>query len=544
MPTNHDKFRNQEIDDMSPSLVEGDEIRLVVSTMKDEAPYILEWVAYHLAIGFTDFLIYTNDCTDGTDLLLDRLEQRGIVTHVRNTVLKRGPHKSALKDAQKHPLYQSADWIYVADVDEFLNIQIGNGKVDDLLERFPRANAIPVTWRMFSNNGHSTLFPGQCTQAFIDAEPRIPAENAKGRFVKTLFKPHPDIKRMGLHAPVYKEGCEAELKWGSLSLEKDPKADPRRPTENFGYEIAQVNHYAVRSIDAFLMKRNRGRANHVSETLGVEYWTRWCLGGEKDVSIQRHAVRMTEEYQQLIKDPVTAQLEEGGRVFQAQKLDSLLQRQEFQELKKKLVEATPRVYPVNKITPETEALRVKAPKRHQKRIQMLEMMPKHGRCAEIGVWNGGFSGVILEVTQPTELVLIDPWDLLSAQGEEEWTHKKHQNNEFMRGMFENVSKNYAHLPNISIRKGFSADVLASFPDDYFDWLYIDGNHLYEFVRKDIEISFKKVRPGGIIAGDDYFWQKDGRAHVKEAVLDAMKDQGITGRPSRIGQQFMITVPEE
>lgn len=111
-------------------------------------------------------------------------------------------------------------------------------------------------------------------------------------------------------------------------------------------------------------------------------------------------------------------------------------------------------------------------------------------------------------------------------------------------MFENVSKNYAHLPNISIRKGFSADVLASFPDDYFDWLYIDGNHLYEFVRKDIEISFKKVRPGGIIAGDDYFWQKDGRAHVKEAVLDAMKDQGIIGRPSRIGQQFMITVPEE
>lgn len=541
--TNHDILHGQEIDDMLRGPVEGDEIRLIISTMKDEAPYILEWVAYHRAIGFTDFLIYTNDCTDGTDLLLDRLEQRSIVTHVRNTVLKRGPHKSALKDAQKHPLYQSADWIYVADVDEFLNIKIGNGKVDDLIARFPRTNAIPITWRMFSNNGHCALFPGKCTQAFTDAEPLLPQDNAKGRFVKTLFKPHPEIKRMGLHAPVYKQGRETELRWGSLSQEKDPEADPRRPTENFGYEIAQVNHYAVRSVDAFLMKRNRGRANHVNETLGLEYWTRWCLGGEEDASIQRHAEHITKEYQQLIEDPVTAQLEEGGRAFQQQKLDSLLQLQDFIKLKQQLVEVAPKVYSANKITPETEALRVKAPKRHKNRIKMLEMMPKHGRCAEIGVWNGGFSGVILEVTQPTELVLIDPWDLLSAQGKEEWTHKKHQNNEFMRGMFDNVSANYAHLPNVSIRKGFSADVLATYPDNYFDWLYIDGNHLYEFVRKDIEVSFKKVRHGGIIAGDDYFWKKDDRAHVKEAVLDAMKDHGITTAPPRIGQQFMISVPE-
>ena len=536
------KLHGQEIDDMLRGSGESDEIRLVISTMKDEAPYILEWIAHHRGIGFTDFLIYTNDCSDGTDLLLDRLAQRGIVTHVRNTVLKRGPHKSALKYAKKHPLYDAADWIYVADVDEFLNIKLGNGQVCDLIARFPYANAIPVTWRMFSNNGHSTLFPGKCTQAFTDAEPLVPQDNTKGRFVKTLFKSHPDIIRVGVHAPVYKEGRESELRWGSLSQEQDTQVDPRRPTDSFGYEIAQLNHYAVRSIDAFLMKRDRGRANHVNETLGLEYWVRWCLGGEEDVSIRRHAARMAEEYQRLVDDPVTAQLQEGGRAFQAQKLEALLQRQDFKDLKQKLTATAPKVQLANKITPETEALRVKAPKRHKNRIKMLEMMPKHGRCAEIGVWNGGLSGVILEVTQPVELVLIDPWDLLSGQGEEEWTHKKHKNNEFMRGMFDNVSENYAHLPNISIRKGFSADVLASYPDDYFDWLYIDGNHLYEFVRQDIEVSFKKVRPGGIIAGDDYFWKKDGRAHVKEAVLDVMKDQGITKALPRIGQQFMITVP--
>jgi hypothetical protein len=546
MPTTFvekDQLHGLEIDAMLRGPDEIGAKKLIISTMKDEAPYILEWLAYHRAIGFTDFLIYTNDCSDGTDLLLDRLEQNKHVTHVRNVVLKRGPHKSALKNAKEQSAYHSADWVYVTDVDEFLNIKIGDGRVDDLIARFPEANAIPVTWRLFSNNGHSSLFPGKCTQIFTDAEPRSPKDDTKGRFVKTLFKPHPDMKRMGLHAPVYKEGREEALRWGALWKEKDPKSDPRRPTENFGYDIAQVNHYAVRSIDAFLMKRDRGRANHVKETLGLEYWTRWCHGGEEDFSIQRQTDRMIEEYQKLVSDPVVAQLQEGGRAFQAQKLDALMQREDFKNLKKQLVEMSPTLQHPIKVTPETEALRVKAPKRHQNRIRMLEMMPKNGRCAESGVWNGGFSGVILEVTQPSELTLIDPWDLLSAQDEDEWTHKKHQNHEFMRGMFENVSMNYSHLPNVSIRKGFSAEVLETFPDNYFDWLYIDGNHLYEFVRKDVEVSFRKVRPGGIIAGDDFFWKKDGRTHVKEAVLDAMKDRGITTSPPRIGQQFMITVPE-
>ena len=101
--------------------------------MKDEGPYILEWLAYHRAIGFTDFLIYTNDCSDGTDLLLDRLQHNGIVTHVRNKVLKRGLYLSALKYAKDHSLYSGADWAYVCDIDEFLNTKIGNGHVEDLI---------------------------------------------------------------------------------------------------------------------------------------------------------------------------------------------------------------------------------------------------------------------------------------------------------------------------------------------------------------------------------------------------------------------------
>src|SRR5918993_5997334 len=57
---------------------------VLVSTMRNEGPHILEWVAYHLAVGFTDIVICTNDCIDESPLLLDRLQQLGLVTHLAN----------------------------------------------------------------------------------------------------------------------------------------------------------------------------------------------------------------------------------------------------------------------------------------------------------------------------------------------------------------------------------------------------------------------------------------------------------------------------
>jgi hypothetical protein len=57
---------------------------LAVTIMRNEAPFLLEWIAYHQHIGVTDYLIYTNDCEDGTDFLLDRLAALGVVHHERN----------------------------------------------------------------------------------------------------------------------------------------------------------------------------------------------------------------------------------------------------------------------------------------------------------------------------------------------------------------------------------------------------------------------------------------------------------------------------
>ena len=79
---------------------------------------------------------------------------------------------------------------------------------------------------------------------------------------------------------------------------------------------------------------------------------------------------------------------------------------------------------------------------------------------------------------------------------------------------------------VNVHLGYSTGVLEKFPNEYFDWIYIDGNHLYEYVKKDLELSFQKVKSGGYIAGDDYTdggWWEGG---VKKAVDEFSNNQAI------------------
>ena len=97
-----------------------------VTCVKNEGPFLLEWIAFNRVLGVTDFLFYSNDCTDATDRLLDALAAKGLVVHLPNPAEGRNYQMEALKDAAKQPVVTEADWVWVADVDEFLNIHIGD----------------------------------------------------------------------------------------------------------------------------------------------------------------------------------------------------------------------------------------------------------------------------------------------------------------------------------------------------------------------------------------------------------------------------------
>ena len=72
----------------------------IVTTMKNEGPFILEWIAYHQAIGVEDFLVYTNDCSDGTDAMFDLLQAKGVLQHRQNPY-KKNENKTATRCAAR-----------------------------------------------------------------------------------------------------------------------------------------------------------------------------------------------------------------------------------------------------------------------------------------------------------------------------------------------------------------------------------------------------------------------------------------------------------
>ncbi len=78
---------------------------------------------------------------------------------------------------------------------------------------------------------------------------------------------------------------------------------------------------------------------------------------------------------------------------------------------------------------------------------------------------------------------------------------------------------------VVIHRDYSSNVAGSFDDEYFDWIYIDGNHQYDFVKQDLDRYYPKVKVGGFLAGDDYgsegWWQNGVQKAVDEFVAQSV-----------------------
>lgn len=307
----HDPVRVPEI--AAATMPQGRGRRAIVTTMKNEGPFILEWLAYHRAIGFDDILVYTNDCDDGTDDMLDLLMRKGLVEHrinqFRQMDLK--PQHAALQMAEDEPLIQQAKWVTCIDVDEYVNIKVGDGTLDALFDAVPDANMIAMTWRLFGNGDVHGFEDRPITAQFQHCAPELARKPHQAWGFKTLFANTGIFKKLGVHRP---KGLNPQL-WEKINwvngsgaaLPRDMYRNGwRSTTDTYGYDMVQLNHYAVRSAESFLVKRDRGRVNHVDRDQGLSYWFRMNHNVQQDASIQRHLPMMQAELDRLMADPEIA----------------------------------------------------------------------------------------------------------------------------------------------------------------------------------------------------------------------------------------------
>lgn len=85
----------------------------------------------------------------------------------------------------------------------------------------------------------------------------------------------------------------------------------------------QLNHYAVRSAESFLVKRDRGRVNHVDRDQGLAYWFRMNHNAEEETSIQRMILILQVEYDKLMADPEIAAIHHEAVKRHRAKIDEL-----------------------------------------------------------------------------------------------------------------------------------------------------------------------------------------------------------------------------
>lgn len=300
----------------------------VIASMRNEGPFIVEWVAWYRALGFTDVLVVTNNCTDRSPELLDALGQAKRVHHMR---LDPPPNSSItlrkLAAAQKHRSVRWSEWVFVCDVDEFLVIHKGTGQIEELIGPEgtpPPFVAMSINWKVFGTSGieafqdvpvHQQFFLSNKTGA--GAKKTSPDISDS---VKTIFARPGVFQRFSDHAP---SGWDAATggdwgkdanKWVNAAGKEiagfTPFDGPLRQTPRSGtdHKVAQINHYMLRSAETFSLKAGTLSPVGRRDRYTPKYFTSADKGEEVDQSALIMAEAFAAEHARLMALPGVARL--------------------------------------------------------------------------------------------------------------------------------------------------------------------------------------------------------------------------------------------
>lgn len=134
------------------------------------------------------------------------------------------------------------------------------------------------------------------------------------------------------------------------------------------------------------------------------------------------------------------------------------------------------------------------------RNKLIELLGTKEKVCEIGVFKGEFSDILLKKLNPKELHLIDIFEGTICSGDKDgnnivWTDLNEEYNKLL--------DKYKTNDKVILHKGKSIDILSTFENDYFDLIYIDGDHGYNGVKSDLLLALLKTKIGGLICGHDY-----------------------------------------
>jgi hypothetical protein len=327
---------------------------LGILTVRNEGAFLIEWLAHHRACGFTDFLVFSNDCDDGTEVMLDRLAAMGWLTHVRNDgPHDEGPQWAALKAADRHPLVKAADWVLFFDIDEFVNVHVGNRTVPALLAALPEADAITLTWRLYGNAGIVQYRDAPVTETFRRAAPAVLHWPWRAALFKTLFRNDGAYGKLGVHRPRNPDRGRDPVWIDGSGRRLDGAFQTQRIFSDFGqdnYRLVQLNHYALGAMESYVVKCDRGRANRDASVFDMGYWVERNFCDVEDHSVL--GLPSAPVRAELMADAVLGPLHRTAVAWRHQRFAMLMTQEPWRALFGRLMMARP----TRVLTPEESRL--------------------------------------------------------------------------------------------------------------------------------------------------------------------------------------------
>jgi len=228
---------------------------IAVCSTKNECPYMLEWVSYYKIIGFDRILVVTNNNSDQTIPLYERIKAKydwfDFIEHSIDTD-DVSPQKQGYGLVLKWFAEKGfTGYAGVFDADEFLCIANGLD-VKGYVKKHPDADCISLNWRIFGSSGHTTR-----PNDLVIASYRHCAEETfrQHRTLKSIFKVDGNLKNFNPHFPRYLDrGKRVYVQDDGSRFHIRDKANSRV----ISYKGAWVNHYLTKYKDEFLLKNNRG----------------------------------------------------------------------------------------------------------------------------------------------------------------------------------------------------------------------------------------------------------------------------------------------
>ncbi|GAA3861216.1 glycosyltransferase family 2 protein [Celeribacter arenosi] len=235
----------------------------VGATVRNEGPFILEWLAWQKMLGFDDVIFVHNDCTDHSVEMMKLLAEAGFCHELEHFPAEnQAPVRSGLIALHTHPVVAQTDWFFLCDVDEYLIAKRGDGTVQGLVgDMHERFRGISVQWRCFGTSGLETWEDRPLHRMFtLAADEKDPAN----KFYKSFaFRPAENFKMISAHEP---RGWRGKGKWGEgpnrwahisdRPMNYDPNGPERKLTKAKWISLAgaQVNHYVTKTLENFTYK--------------------------------------------------------------------------------------------------------------------------------------------------------------------------------------------------------------------------------------------------------------------------------------------------